>query len=258
MYQQAQSQDNPYGMEDHHMLGPGGELANKFLHAQSTWACKHVSAVCVYFIFTILAGAYFVTINTSWASLPAQFKQTGEGLGQAPMVNQMWVGGLMSLIFACCCSGCVVCVSRHMVESRANLKICCVIDSCFSCIYCCMGLGTCVFMLLMITTAAALGEPTTICGQAIGQANSGQLIAPNTAPGGGTFQSNPQFQSCTRVVEALKWVSILASIYACVAGSCELAMSGACGAGAKYANETQEFLETGVHPGAYGGQQGYY
>jgi hypothetical protein len=211
-------------------------------------------------IFTLTMVEKLKSLQANFANLPTTYQA---GYGKAfsdTKLDNAWISCLVGVVLSCCIGSCVVGIAQYMLKTR-NLKCCCILEGCCSAVYCCYGSLVTLMVLGCFAMMGALSDPVTLC-------TTGPTVAPGlttttvAVPQVGDLGANPTAfpggpQACTATVEILKEISVCYGIFLGIAALVYCCAACTCGAGAKYANETQEIFDM-EGGGGYQKPGGYY
>lgn len=231
--------------------------AQRFMNAQIGICCLMLAAALTSIIFSYIIASSLSDVGFTddgkgrEEGLDAQHKQMGDMM----MQSRSWA--LFSLLEVACIGGIIVTIARVLLEQRKGIRICCIVEGILAGCECCACIGYASLLIFVYILYLALDDPEKVCTERAkllpsptSMPSSQEVQVAAVASGVSKASTTTSVQSdCEAMVKAMAkplqiciaWISILACISMCTVG--------ACSAGAKFADDTDEAFEDDAEPG---------
>mmetsp|Transcript_94352 Transcript_94352/g.149206 ORF Transcript_94352/g.149206 Transcript_94352/m.149206 type:complete len:258 (+) Transcript_94352:53-826(+) len=220
-------------------MSPSYYTAKNFMNSNGCWCCSTLSASIIGFIFELIVYQKFKTLELNTSYIPKDFREKMKLFFDYHAEN-VWLHGLLYLVFMCCISAVVILVARHCLSMR-NLRSCCICEGCWSICEFCGGLFLTALMIWFFWLASN-SDPTYVCdsaGSIVHLSNGFTSVMPTTT-------GNPtdiHYIACKESVQIARDVVLLMGFNMLVLACCTYISACACASGAKYADHTQAIFD---------------
>jgi len=170
--------------------------------------------------------------------------------------GNLWISQSISLLVIVCVFSCAYITARKMLEDQ-NLRCCCIVESIWSACECCQGISACMAFGVWTGMATLIPNPTDLCNKmnitATGNTVANAAFLPavsTTAPipvlGNATATNTTTaltLPECIGLMGTIHTFMTILCLFAFVTAMSACVNAMICGAGAKFANDTQDDFE---------------